>query len=315
MHDVSPPEIATSAGDACQPFIVAGGAVRGRLVRLSGVVDRILSRHQDPTAVGEVLAEAMIATVALASGLKYDGIFTFQVRSDGPVHTLVVDVTSAGALRACATYDGERVAQVTAAGRPEHLQPHLLGAGHLTFTVDQGPDTDRYQGVIELTGGALADSVHEYFRQSEQVASILKLAVAPPSSGIPGWRAAGLLLQRMPLSGDQIAEDVDDMWRTAAIFLGSATSTELFDETIGPERLVRRLFGTLGCATTSPKSYRDECRCSRTRSERIVASFPAHEIKSYADNGIIRLTCEFCGADYAFTEDEIEVLHAAGATN
>lgn len=311
MHAVTGARDLAGHRDICQPLILAGGALRGRIVRLSQTVDSIVSRHRFPAPVGELVADALISTVALASGLKYDGIFTFQVRGDGPVNTMVVDATSSGALRACASFDAGRLESALGGGRPGHLQPHLLGSGHLSFTVDQGPDTDRYQGVVELAGGALIDSVHQYFRQSEQLASLLKTAVSPPSPSEPRWRAAGVLIQQMPrLGSDFAADDADDLWRTAAAFVASVTDVELFDPMLTLERLAKRLFGTLECEIAPAREYRAECRCSRQRTGRILASFPLHELKSLAENGIVRMTCEFCRSDYAFTEAEVEALHA-----
>ena len=49
--------------------------------------------------------------------------------------------------------------------------------GTSVITVDQGEFTERYQGIVELDGPHLVDSVRHYFRQSEQLATGVKLAV------------------------------------------------------------------------------------------------------------------------------------------
>lgn len=309
VHVVSAPaEGDGTAADFSQTFIVAGGAFRGRLVRLTDSVTTILERHNDPDVVSELLCEAMVAAVALAGGIKYDGVFTLQAQGKGPVHTLVADITSAGQLRACAKFDAAKLSAVLARGRPEHLAPHLLGGGHLAFTVDQGPDTERYQGIVELGAGSIADSVHNYFRQSEQIASVLMIAVAPPDSRYSGWRAAALVIQRMPeIGGKRVLndEDAEDAWRTAVILMGSATKHELLDPAISSATLLHRLFGTIGVGAAAPKSIMFGCRCSRERSERILASFPVDEVRALAEDGVVRMTCEFCGTGYTFTEADI----------
>lgn len=300
------------AVDICQPFVLANGAFRGRFVRLTQSVTTILQRHADPHAVSELLCEAMTAAVALAGGLKYDGVFTFQAQGKGPVHTLVADVTSKGELRAWAKFDSDKLALELAKGHPEHLAAHLLGEGHLAFTVDQGPDTERFQGIVELVGGSIADSVHNYFRHSEQLASALLIATAPPEAeGLSVWRASALVIQRMPDHGGALAlpiDEADDVWRTAVILMGSATKKELLDTSLSTETLLYRLFGTIGVRALPPKHISFGCRCSRARSGRILASFPVDEVKSYADNGVVRMTCEFCRTDYAFSEADINAL-------
>lgn len=294
--------------DVCLPFIINGGAFRGRVVRLRASVSEIIGKHNDPPEVSALLAEAMVAAVALASGLKYDGIFTLQVQGDGPVHTLVTDITSDGALRACAKFDPDGLAAELAKPRPDGALPQLTGSsGHLAFTVDQGPDTERYQGIVALTGNSLADSIHNYFRQSEQIESALKIAVAPPRDG-GAWTAAAVLIQRMPEDGGRPVDpdEAEDAWRTAVILLSSLKDAELLDWGLSAEQLSFRLYATVGMHALQRRPIVAKCRCSRERSERILASFPVEELKSYALDGAIHMTCEFCRSDYVFLESELE---------
>jgi molecular chaperone Hsp33 len=298
--------------DACLPFILSEGAFRGRLVRLTGTVSDILNRHGDPPEVSALLAEAMVAAVALASGLKYDGVFTLQVQGNGPVHTLVADVTSAGELRACAKFDVEHLAAALGRARRIGSAPQLLGtSGHLAFTVDQGPETERYQGIVALSGERLAESIHHYFRQSEQIESALKIAVAAPRHG-GTWVAGAILIQRMPESGGHPVdrEEAEDAWRTAVILLGSLKDSELLDQALAPAQLVKRLYATVGFRLLERRPVVAKCRCSRARSERILASFPMEEVMSYAQDGVVHMTCEFCRTDYAFSEGELAMLAA-----
>jgi molecular chaperone Hsp33 len=303
------------AADVCLPFILSGGRFRGRLVRLTSATTAILAAHDDPEAVSQLLAEAMVAAVALASGLKYSGIFTLQIQGGrGPVYTLVTDITSEGHLRGCAKFDPDRLSVELSRPRAEGSLPQLLGPGaRLSFTVDQGPDTERYQGIVELAGESLAEGIHHYFRQSEQLESAIKIAVAPSHADPKQWTAAALLIQRMPeegAAGHFNREEAEDLWRTAVIFLSSLKDPELLDLSLTPERVLNRLYATMGIRFAPRRPIAARCRCSRERSERILASFPMEEIRSFADNGEIHMTCEFCRADYVFREDELQELAA-----
>lgn len=304
--------------NTCLPFLVNGGAFRGRLVRLTTAVTDILARHQDPEPVAALLAEAAAAAVALAGGLKYAGVFTLQIQSKGRVHMLVVDITSTGDLRGCAKFDAKAVEAEMARARPGGFLPQLLSpGGHLAFTVDQGPDTARYQGIVELSGETLAEAVHHYFRQSEQLDSALKVAVAAPKVPGQSWTAAALLLQRMPEEGGlrlNSREELEEAWRTAVILLGSLKNAELLDLALAPESLLSRLFATIGVVPSAHRAIRSRCRCSRERSERILASFPAEEVRTFAENGQIHMTCEFCRADYVFAADSLDTMVARHQT-
>ena len=298
--------------DMCLPFLVNAGAFRGRLVRLTGSITDILDRHKYPEAVSALLAEAAAAAVVLAGGLKYTGVFTLQVQGKGPVSTIVSDVTSAGDVRGWAKFESNAVTRELARTKPGHGRPHLLGpGGYLAFTVDQGPATERYQGIVELSGEGLAEAVHHYFRQSEQLESAIKVAVAAPKADGEPWRAAALLLQRMPDDGGiRLAplEELEDDWRTAVILMGSVKDSEMLDLGLPPEKLLTRLFITIGVVPQARRPVRFGCRCSQERSERILASFPVEEVRSYAENGKVHMTCEFCRTDYVFDVEDLDVI-------
>jgi molecular chaperone Hsp33 len=184
--------------DVIQPFQLDPFALRGRLVRLGPTVDRILAQHDYPKPVATLLGEAITLAVLLAGALKYDGVFTLQTKGDGPVRLLVADVKTDGAVRGYAQYDATRLGDIEQGDDGESPSvPELLGSGYIAFTVDQGDDTERYQGIVSITGSTLAECAQHYFRQSEQLQAGLKLAVG--RTGEEGtWRAGGLMLQRVP---------------------------------------------------------------------------------------------------------------------
>ena len=291
--------------DLVRPFELDQAGLRGRLVRLGPMLDRILARHAYPLPVGRLLAEATALAALLAGALKYEGVFTLQTSGNGPVRLLVADITSAGALRAYAQYDEAGVAEAAApSGAPV---PRLLGAGHLAFTVDQGTHTERYQGLVALEGAALADCVHHYFRQSEQLEAGLKVAAAHDPA--TGWHAGGIMLQRLPQEAlAEEAEALDDAWHEALVKLSTATDAELTEPGLDPDSLLYRLFHESGVRVYPPLAIEDRCRCSRARIETVLRSLPDADIEDLASDGEAEITCEFCSTRYQFTRDEITAL-------
>ena len=299
--------------DVVQPFQIEAFGLRGRLVRLGPLVDEVLTRHDYPEPVALMLGEAIALAAALSGALKYDGVFTLQTKGDGPIHLLVADVTSAGAVRGYAQYDEAKLERALAqapAGLGNSV-PRLLGAGHLAFTVDQGEHTERYQGIVELQGATLAECAHHYFRQSEQVEAGLKVAVArlPDGAGRPRWRAGGLMIQRLPPEGDAARRDAaEDGWRRAMILMSSCTSPELVDAELAPNRLLFRLFHEDGVRAYRQHDLVARCRCSRERVERVLRMLPAEELDEMKVDGHILVTCQFCSAAYDFDEGDVHAL-------
>lgn len=281
--------------DLIQPFQLDLANIRGRTVRLGRVLDELLAPHDYPRQVEQLVAEAVVATVLLASLLKYEGVFTLQAKGDGPVSLLVVDVTTGGDVRAYARFDAERLASIDALAPFEAL----VGEGYLAFTVDQGENTEGYQGIVALTGPTLADALAHYFDQSEQLPTAAKLAARHYPDG---WRAGALLIQHLPEEDEgrikkTPAENEEDFNR-ARILMSTAADVELLDRTLDLNSLLYRLFHEEQVRVFQPHAIQRGCRCSAERVERALASIPQSELEDLKVDGEIVVTCEFCSSRY-----------------
>lgn len=294
------PEDALEADNVTQPFRLnpaPGVTFQGRLIRLGSVIDDIVRRHDYPAPVARFLGEALALTATLAAALKYEGIFTFQIKSDGPVKLLVADVTSTGNLRGYAQYAAAAVGDLHAPGITAR---QAFGDGHLAFTVDQGRHTERYQGLVELVGDSMADFAQHYFRQSAQLDAALMVACGQSAPSEP-WRAAGVMVQRVPEAAAALrSDDADDPWRRAMMLLATATPAELLDEQLPAPTLLHRLFHQEGLVVNHPRPLHDQCRCSADRIVTVLRSIPDLSADDVAESGKLEVTCEFCNTTYAF---------------
>ncbi len=311
MAQNSRPVSDSDLDDVTLPFAVEPLDVRGRVVRLGPAVDAILSRHGYPAPVARLLGEAAVLTVLLGSALKMEGRFQLQTKSDGPVDMLVVDFDAPDRLRAFARFDAERLAQAQADGMATPAA--LLGSGHLAFTIEQGGDLSRYQGVVGLTGQGLEEAAHEYFRQSEQIPTLVRLAVAESiTGGGSSWRAGGLMAQFLPEAspgrrppdlppgdapeGTAVYEaPEEDSWTEAKALAATVEDHELVDPLLSSERLLYRLFHERGVKVFEPRLIKEACRCSDLRIRDMLRQFTAQERRDMiGDDGRIGVTCEFC---------------------
>ncbi len=290
-------------GDLVLPFQVDACGLRGRLARLADTRTRMLENHAYPAPLSRLMGEAAALAAVLAGSLKYDGLFKLQVQGDGPVSMLVVDVASNGDMRGYARFDSGRLATSDAArGGP---LPGLLGAGHLAFTVDQGPDTERYQGIVPLEGATLADCAQTYFRRSEQLETAILLATDDRCAG-------ALMIQRLPVPADADPETAEDDWRRGVILASSLRGEELLSATLPAPDLLYRLYHREGLRVGPPRPLRFQCRCSDARVRATLRSFPRHELDDMLEDGRITVTCQFCGAVYTYGPGEIDALQGHG---
>ncbi len=304
--------------DRVLPFAVEALDLRGRVVRLGSSVDKILAQHDYPAPVARLLGEAAALTVLLGSALKFEGRLQLQTLSDGIVSMLVVDFDAPDGLRAFARFDADRLAESPSGA-------DLLGKGHLALTIEQGSDLSRYQGIVALEGQGLEEAAHQYFRQSEQIPTFVRLAVAEHVVGTEAqWRAGGLMVQFLPAQrARQIVADLppgdvpegtvvpgfkeDDAWLEAKALVGTIEDHELVDPGLSSERLLYRLFHERGVKVFETEPVRAVCRCSRDRIANMLKSFtPDERREMVGDDGKIGVTCEFCSTYREFEPSELD---------
>lgn len=315
---------AAPGDDEVLRFRTVRSGVEGRLVRLASVADDVLARHAYPEPISRAVGEALALIAMLGSVLKLEGRLILEARTDGILRALAVHYEAPGRLRGYASFDNDRLAGLAAAkASPEAL----LGTGHLALTIEPGAGGEAYQGIVALEGQSLIEAALAYFRQSEQLPTFLRLAVARhyvsdagARAGVWRWRAAGLMIQHLTAEGVddpppvefaehgqwQPSED-EENWRRARILAETVEDHELLDPTLPPERLLYRLFHEEGVRVQPAVPLTSYCRCSRERIGAFLGQFGTDELADLQDpDGRFIVTCEFCGRDYAFdrpTED------------
>ncbi|WP_284123736.1 Hsp33 family molecular chaperone HslO [Parerythrobacter aestuarii] len=280
-------------------FSIPGRHARGRVVRLDRVLDEVLSAHDYPPAITHLLAEALVVATLVGGLLKQDdGQLTMQAQTKGGIIKLLVCDYKAGAVRGYVDFDRERLADV---GANPGLTT-LFGEGYLAVTFDMKGKDGRYQGVVPLEGENLAQACESYFAQSEQVPTLIRVAVR---SGAEGCSAAGLLVQHLP-DGEEGRERLHvrldhPEWEHVAVMAGSIRHEELLDEALTMEALVWRLFHEEDEVRIEQGAQLTRgCRCSVEHYESVLGRFPEAERAEMRDeSGNILVDCAFCSRQFA----------------
>ena len=306
------------ADDAVIAFRTEKSGISGRLVRLGSVAETILARHSNPELVSIELGEALGLAALLGSALPGDGKIILQTRTEGPVTFIVADYEAPGQIRGYARFDPDKLAAQASSASPLP-QPRLLGSGHLAITIEQGQSGERYQGIVALDGGPLADGAKAYFENNEALPTFVRLSVARhfqagrAQAGSPWfWRAGGILLQHVAGAGESQEAapsgprgESDEDWVRVRTLAETIEAHELLDPTLTPERLPLRLFHEEGVVVLKVQPLTAYCRCSRDRVFNVLKSFGADELAGMHDeSGRITATCEFCATHYAFEPSE-----------
>jgi molecular chaperone Hsp33 len=268
---------------------------RGRAVRLGPVLDEILSAHDYPTAIRHLLAEALVLTALMGTLLKEtDGQLTMQAHAAGCIVDLLVCDYRAGELRGYVRHDPERLAALETF---PSLQALFGAEGYLALTFDLAATNQRYQGIVPLGGGSLAEACEAYFARSEQIPTLIRTGVRWDSQGCV---AGGLLMQHLPEGEEGRARLHVRMdhpeWEHVATLAGSIRQDEIVDSELSLEALVWRLFHEEAEIRVEPLApLQRGCRCTVEHYTSVLSRFSDEDrTEMRGDDGMISVDCAFC---------------------
>jgi molecular chaperone Hsp33 len=303
MMDLSP-NLTGAHADTALGFTIPSRHARGRIVRIGPALDAVLASHGYPPAIEKLLAEALTLTALLGAMLKdAGGQLTLQAQTEGGVVDLLVCDYKGGELRGYVRHDAARLAEMP---RDPSLFA-LFGKGYLAITFDQAVSGERYQGIVPLEGGSLAAAAEHYFCQSEQIPSLVRLAVKP--GGAAGCIAGGILLQHLP-EGEEGRERLHTRldhpeWEHVHTLGATITQEELTDATLPLDTILWRLFNEENeVRVVDPQPLVRGCRCNLPHIRDVIGRFPESEQREMADEaGQIHVDCEFCSRRFSIAVD------------
>jgi molecular chaperone Hsp33 len=269
-------------------FTIPGRHARGRVARLGPVLDQILSAHAYPAPI-----ERLGATLKDAQGQM-----TLQAQAPGAIVNLLVCDYKGGELRGYVQFDAERLSQL---GKNPTLNA-LCAKGYLAVTFDQVVTRERYQGIVPLDARSIGAAAEQYFLQSEQIPTLIRLGTHRDAQG--KLIAGGILLQHLPegeAGRERLHVRLDHPeWQHVEALASTMGADELADAGIPLENLVWRLFNEepevlLASGTDLARG----CRCDTAYISQVLAKFPAEERAEMADeNGVISVDCAFCSTKF-----------------
>ncbi|HEX2764364.1 MAG TPA: Hsp33 family molecular chaperone HslO [Allosphingosinicella sp.] len=298
----APTEAIAANLDEALSFTIPARNARGRIVRLGPLLDDILSAHDYPAPIARILSQALVLAALLGSLLKEDeGQLTIQAQTErGVVHLLVVDYR-AGELRGYVRFDRERLV-----GLPSHrdLQA-LFGKGYLAITFDHPLAEERYQGIVPLEGSSLGEAAENYFSQSEQLPSLVRLGVNDT-----GHVAGGILVQHLPEGEegrDRLHTRLDDPeWEHVRILTETVKAHELTDPALPLGDALWRLFHEEETRVLQTVPLRKGCRCNFDHIRGVIARFaPAERAEMVDEDGFISVDCEFCSRHFPISLSDL----------
>ena len=306
--------------DTVLPFQLDVSDIRGRVVRLDGALDEILSQHQYPPQIEALVAETALLTALIGQSIKLRWKLSLQVRGKGAARLIATDYYGPSdegepaRSRAYASYDADRL-------DPAASAYSQVGEGYFAVMLDQGAGMTPYQGFTPIAGNSLSDCAQTYFAQSEQLPT--RFALTFGKSQMPGhpshWRGGGVMLQHMPQVGQSVASpegsgeggllthtdilagEPAENWTRVNALLDTVEELELIGPTVAPTELLVRLFHEEGPRVFDATPVHFGCSCSAEKVHQTMSIYSQRDIAHMTTpEGIVTADCQFCGAHYEF---------------
>jgi len=303
--------------DTVLPFQLDRSDIRGRVVRLDGVLQRVLGQHDYPAPIEALVAETALLTAMIGQTMKLRWRLSLQIRGSGPARLIATDYFAPGEageparIRGYASFDRDRL---------DHKADPFsqIGEGYFALIIDQGRDMTPYQGITPIAGSSLSACAETYFAQSEQLPT--RFATSFGRSQLPGkgeaWRAGGVMLQHLPKASphakgeatgeggllaadDMLDGDEAENWNRANLLLDTVEELELLGPTVHPTDLLLRLFHEEAPRVFDAQSLAFGCTCSEDKVRQSLSIYSAKDIGTMTTaEGTVTADCQFCGAHY-----------------
>ena len=227
-------------------------------------------------ALGRLLTAAAI----MGATLKNESdILTLNIKGDGPLGGIVATADSRCRVKGYVVNNTGSKLDVAKA----------IGQGTLNVIKDMGLK-EPYIGRIPFVSGEIAEVLMRYYSESEQIPTAIGLG----STG-------GFFMQLMPGAKENTISHFEQM------LAKSSSATAFLEQT--PYDIAEFMFKDLGYAIKDKIPVEYYCDCSRERVEKALISLGKKEIgKILAEDKKASLNCHFCGNDYEFDENSLELI-------
>lgn len=286
--------------DQLHRYVFNKASVRGELVQLHQSYRSILESQEYPEIVQHLLGELLAAASLLTATLKFEGDIALQLQSEGFIQYAVINGTHQQSMRGVARWD-QAIEQVPTCFADLFEKGVLV----ITITPEEG---ERYQGMVALDKDSLGECIESYFTQSEQLPTrvILKTQIKKDNQA-----AGGLFLQVLPTSSE--ASDLTERPEFEHLRAITETITEQELLFLSAHDVLHRLYHQEELQVYSPQDVRFKCSCSKERSANAIASIDKQELLDIiAEEGSVKLNCQYCHTEYSFDAIDVEALHNDG---
>ena len=275
-------------------------------VELTNLVEEIRKIHDlTPTTTAVLGRVAIVSTMMAHLNLKEttDNL-TIQIKGNGPIGSIV----------SLCELENFRTAVIKVYADEPHIELPLKdngkidvgGAvgnlGYLNVIRQNDLTLGKYNGIIPLVSGEIAEDFTEFFAKSEQKPTALALGVLVNKDGVK--RAGGFIINPMPDATDE------DITKIEQAISKAKPISQMLDDGLNLEEIAKIVTGDENVTIMQQDlKVKYKCNCNKDRLERGIISLGKEEIsKIIEEDGKVDSECNFCHKKYHFGKEELEQM-------
>ena len=271
--------------------ILGDGVARMFAIDVSEVAEQARQLHQLRDDAALLAAEAIVASVVLASHTKGEERISLQLQCSNPKAAFIGDVDATGGIRARLT--------------PSTFQLNAdRGIEGMMLTIKSLPGKELYRGVTPIESETIAAALERHLDVSAQVDTVLNISAALGANG-EVVHAGGIVIERLP-SPEATALEASAEFVVTFDPVRDMNIGELLDAVQNG-----KLQGVeIDVLDEQPANWR--CSCGQERVEAVLASLPVEEITAILEeDGKAEVICHFCNIAYQVGPERLEQMVVA----
>ena len=289
----------SSTHDQLYKFIFDDLEVRGEIVQLHDVYSHIFANKSYPKAIKKILAQLVVISNLITASTKIEGETTVEIRGDGLLRYASINSDNKLNVRGIARHNISQIDE-------DYSFREIVGANAILLITVHPKDSEPYQGVVEVTGYNLSDTLENYFLRSEQIRTKIMLEISLTDKDSS---AAGILVQELPT--DDPAHEDD--FNTVVHLVNTLTKDELIN--LEADEVLFRLFNEFKVRRFDAINVNFKCGCSKKKCLDTIHQLGKEEVYSVINSSAdpehvesLVMTCSQCGKKYIFKKEDIEKL-------
>ncbi|MEE1239656.1 MAG: Hsp33 family molecular chaperone HslO [Acutalibacteraceae bacterium] len=280
--------------------ITSDGAVMATAIDSTEIVATAEQLHKTSAVVTAALGRLLTAASMMGNMLKGEkDTITVKIDGKGPAGAITAVSDSRGFVRG---YAVNPVVEIPLKPNGKLDVSGAIGTDGNVFVIKDLGLKEPYNGFVPIVSGEIAEDITSYYAVSEQIPTVCALGVLV-NPDLTVKKAGGYIIQLLPAADESTISQLEENLKNAR------PVTEQLDEGKDILDIVKDMLSGFEVEVLDENQVEYQCRCSRERTEKTIASLNLAELESIAkEEEAVEIKCSFCGKSYIFSREEIQKM-------